>query len=170
MSGEPVAVQIFTAEEHERLLAWLHGRLPGSGDFTLDRISSGASNEIFAVTRSGQRWVLRRPPRSRVSASAHDVTREFRVLQALDATDVPHPRALLLCTDPDVIGTPFMVSEFAEGWAPEPPLPEPVASDAHAQRALGDSYVDTVARIGLVDWQSVGLEGFGRPEGYLGGR
>jgi aminoglycoside phosphotransferase (APT) family kinase protein len=167
MTADQTTVEIFTAEETERLLAWLDENLPGSGSFTMQRISTGASNEIFSLSRSGQRWVLRRPPRERVSKSAHDVTREFRVLSALDQSDVPHPRALLLYPDDDLIGAPFMVGDFAEGWAPEPPLPNAVAEDAGAQRVLGNSYVDTLAAISSVDWQAVGLEGFGRPDGYL---
>jgi aminoglycoside phosphotransferase (APT) family kinase protein len=167
MTADQREIEIFTAQETENLLVWLDEHLPGAGPFTMQRISTGASNEIFAVGRSGHRWVLRRPPRERVSKSAHDVAREFRVLSALDRTDVPHPRALLLYPDDELIGAPFMVGDFADGWAPEPPLPDVVADDTSAQRALGDSYVDTLARISSVDWQAVGLEGFGRPEGYL---
>jgi aminoglycoside phosphotransferase (APT) family kinase protein len=158
---------ILTPAEEQRLRRWLDGTLPGSGEFEIARISTGASNEIFGIERDGGRWVLRRPPRAKVSASAHDVTREYRVLRALDGTDVPHAKALFLHEDPELIGVPFMISEFAEGWAPEPPLPAAVADDANAQRLLTEAYVDTLARISSVPWQSVGLDGFGRPAGYL---
>jgi aminoglycoside phosphotransferase (APT) family kinase protein len=167
MSADVQPVQVLSAAEQERLRGWLDTALPGSGEFCITRISTGASNEIFAVERDGGRWVLRRPPRTRVSASAHDVTREYRVLRALDATDVPHARALVLHEDPELIGAPFMVSEFAPGWAPEPPLPPSVADDKNAQRHLAEAYVDTLARISSVPWQEIGLGGFGRPEGYL---
>jgi aminoglycoside phosphotransferase (APT) family kinase protein len=167
MSTEAPAAAILSHADEQRLRIWLDEKLPGQGSFEITRISTGASNEIFALERSGARWVLRRPPRAKVSVTAHDVTREFRVLRALDQSDVPHPRALMLHEDPGLIGAPFMVSEFAAGWAPEPPLPEPVAVNRQLQHLLGIAYTDTLARISLVDWQGAGLDGFGRPDGYL---
>jgi aminoglycoside phosphotransferase (APT) family kinase protein len=167
MSADAGQAGIFSAEQEQRLRDWLDTALPGPGEWEITRISTGASNEIFAVARDGHRWVLRRPPRAKVSASAHDVAREYRVLRALDATDVPHARALILQEDPGLIGAPFMISEFAVGWAPEPPLPASVAADEAAQRRLSEVYVDTLARISAAPWREIGLDGFGRPDGYL---
>jgi aminoglycoside phosphotransferase (APT) family kinase protein len=167
MSADATPVEILPDAEQQRLKGWLDTVLPGSGEFGITRISSGASNEIFAIERDSSRWLLRRPPRAKVSASAHDVARQYRVLKALDATDVPHSRAVILHEDLDLIGAPFMISEFAVGWVPEPPLPESVAGDKVPQRRLSEAYVDTLARISSVQWQEIGLDGFGRPDGYL---
>jgi aminoglycoside phosphotransferase (APT) family kinase protein len=151
-----------------RLEAWLGDGLPGMGEpLKVSRVSTGASNEMFELRRGGGRWMLRRPPLHPVSPTAHDMAREHRVLSALDGTDVPHPRSLLLCQDPDVIGAPFHVMEFVEGFAPKEPLPSPFDQDPGVRREMGLRLVEGIAQLSRVDWHAAGLEGFGRPEGFL---
>ncbi|MEX2459551.1 MAG: phosphotransferase family protein [Actinomycetota bacterium] len=150
------------------LEGWIGDRLPGSGsELTAVRISGGASNEMFELRRGAETWILRRPPRYKVSKSAHDMGREFRVLTALEGTAVPHPRPLLLCDDPEPIGAPFFLMERVDGFAPRDPLPAPFDADPTVRRAMGFSLVDGIAQLATVDWRAAGLEGFGRPEGFL---
>ena len=152
----------------EALEDWIGDRLPGTGeDLRVRQISGGASNEMFELDRAGHRWVLRRPPRHRISKSAHDMGREFRVLTALGGTPVPHPSPLLLCEDESVIGAPFFLMSHVDGFAPKDPLPAPFDADPDLRRALGFALVDGLAEVALVDWRAAGLEGFGRPEGFL---
>jgi aminoglycoside phosphotransferase (APT) family kinase protein len=151
-----------------RLEVWVGDRLPGAGEpLEVERISSGASNEMFELRRGGGRWILRRPPRHGVAPGAHDVLREVRVLRALDGTPVPHPRPLLVCDDPSVIGAPFYVMERIDGFTPREPLPPPFDADLGARHAMGIALVDGLAALALVDWRAAGLEGFGRPQGFL---
>ena len=63
-------------------------------------ISGGASNEIFAVSRGGHRWALRRPPRNVPPGRNETMMREYRILAALSGTDVPHARAAAPATTP----------------------------------------------------------------------
>lgn len=132
----------------------------GRGPLDVARMSSGASNEMFEVRVDGDVMVLRRPPTGRVETRY--IAREFRVLRALDGTDVPHPRALLLCEDEAVIGAPFLLMERVEGFTPRDPLP------AEADpRAMALALVDGIAALARVDWRARGLEGFGKPDGFL---
>ena len=151
-----------------RVTAWLdeHGLATGE-PLEVEPITVGASNLIFDLRRGGEHWVLRRPPRVPVSPTAQDMEREFRVLSALEGTDVPHPRPLALCRDEDVIGAKFYVMEFVDGFCPRDPLPPPFDADTHARREIGFELVDGLAALAQVDWEARGLEGFGRPDGYL---
>ncbi|MEO1062370.1 MAG: phosphotransferase family protein [Actinomycetota bacterium] len=148
----------------EPLSAWLGDRLPGDGSFAVERVTSGMSNELFRISRSGAAWILRRPPRVKLSPSAHDVRREFRVLSALATTDVPHAHAHLLCEDEDVIGAPFYVMDEVPGRALAKEL-GPFDSDQGRQQ-IGMALVEALARLHRLDWEALGLSDFGRPDGY----
>ncbi len=157
-------------EEQSRLRRWLDERgLPGCGlSFEVEFISGGASNEAWLVRRGDTRLVVRKPPR-RVPPGRNDsMVREFRVLSALNGTDVPHPRVLALCTDPEVLGANFYVMEFVDGWScmNRDGWPPPFDSDLEARRGLAWELIDGIARLAKVDWKAVGLDGFGRPEGF----
>src|SRR5580704_13161097 len=91
------------------LRRWADGRLPGDGPLDVRRVTTGHSNELFLVSRDGQEWMLRRPPRVVNVAGAHDMAREYRLLEALEGSAVPHPVPVAVCEDPDVIGAPFYV-------------------------------------------------------------
>ncbi|HEX9774127.1 MAG TPA: phosphotransferase family protein [Actinomycetota bacterium] len=144
----------------EALARFVGDALPGEGPFRLERLTTGASNWMYLMRRDGGAWVLRRPPDRRTDRRY--IAREFRMLRALAATEVPVPTPLLLCEDPDVIGAPFHVMEHVKGFTPMDPLP------AGVDRAtLARSLVDGLAAIARVDWRAAGLEGFGKPDGFL---
>ena len=153
----------------EALAPYLAERLPsGEIDAPLGafRVRGGHSNETFFVWRGDERWVLRRPPLGNYLPTAHDVAREFRVLVALDTTPVPAPHPILLCDDPAIIGAPFYLMEALDGVVLRGTTPEWGATPV-ARHAIGLELVDTLAQLHAVDWRTVGLEGFGRSEGYL---
>lgn len=149
------------------LQRWWEEHLPTAGPLRVAPLGGGHSNAMFRVTDGESCWVLRRGPRVAASATAHDVGREFRVLTALDGTPVPHPRALAHCPDAGVTGAPFLVLEEVAGFAPHVPLPAPFTDDVQARRAMAFALVENLAALGTVDWEAVGLTGFGRPEGFL---
>ncbi len=144
------------------------GHVPG-GDVPLsfELISGGRSNLTYLVRGGGREWVLRRPPLGHVLPTAHDMSREHRVLAALADTDVPAPRPFALCEDTEVNGAPFYVMSHCPGVVLHEALPEGFAEDSASRRRISLVLVDTLVRLHAVDWRAVGLEGFGRPEGYL---
>ena len=153
--------------DEEVLHAYLAREVPSIGDVRdIRRITSGSSNEIFEVSTDSAPVILRRPPRQRLSASAHDVAREFRVLRALRDTPVPHPDAIHLCTDEAVIGTPFLVMSKIDGFHLKAPYPEHATRDG-VMRAMMFDFIEVIGHLSRVDWQAAGLTGFGRPAGYL---
>jgi aminoglycoside phosphotransferase (APT) family kinase protein len=131
----------------------------------LTPIGDGHSNVTFAVTRGDTEVVLRRPPRGPLPPSAHDVLREARVITALDGR-ARVPKALAVGDDPELIGAPFYVMERVEGDVLGDTLP-PHLDDEAGRRRVGEELIDALVELHAVDWRAAGLEGFGRPEGYL---
>jgi aminoglycoside phosphotransferase (APT) family kinase protein len=141
---------------------------------TITRITTGHSNEVFRVERGDLVAVLRRPPRTPLSPTAHDMAREFRVLTAFhdpagwhDHAPVPVPDPIALCTDTDVIGAPFYLMRVVDGVVVRERVPDSLAGDAGVARACGFALMDALAGIHAFDWEAGGLDGFGRPDGYL---
>jgi aminoglycoside phosphotransferase (APT) family kinase protein len=153
----------------EALERWLDAQLGGPGRVDVERHQAGHSNETFFVTRGDQHWVLRRPPRGAFLPTAHDVLREHRVLSALAGTGVRSPKPVIACEDIAVIGVPFYLMEKVDGFVIRTELPPGFRDDDSAgERAgLGDELVDALAELHAVDWRAAGLEGWGRPTGYL---
>ena len=151
----------------ENLRSYLAQHLPGEdAPLEVTRISGGHSNETFFIHRGSQEWVLRRPPRGPLLPTAHDVLREYRVLKALNTTTVPTPKVLLACTDPEVIGAPFYLMEEVHGIVVRQELPS-YAYEAAGRRAISIALIDALVDLHEADWRAIGLEDFGKPEGYL---
>ena len=126
-------------------------------------IGEGHSNVTFALSTG---VVLRRPPRGPLPPSAHDVLREARLLLALESTPVRVPRVLAVCEDPAVIGAPFYVMERVEGAVITGVVPAELDNPGERAR-IADELIDGLVELHAVDWRAVGLEGFGKPTGYL---
>lgn len=138
------------------------------GPFTIERLGEGQSCLTFMLTGEGWRVVLRRPPRGELPPSAFDVTREYRVMRALQdhGAPVPVPRVLSLCTDQDVIGANFYLMEPVDGHVVRTEVPAPF--DTLDERArMGETLVDTLVGLHAIEPGSIGLGDFGKPEGYL---
>jgi aminoglycoside phosphotransferase (APT) family kinase protein len=148
----------------DSLAAYLAEHLPGQG-LRVSRHQAGHSNETFFVTWGGRDLVLRRPPRGAFLPSAHDVAREYRVLSALEGTAVRVPATVLLCEDESVIGAPFYVMERVDGVVIRTDLPDAFVEPE--RKRIGAELVDALVELHAVDYESCGLETFGKPQGYL---
>jgi aminoglycoside phosphotransferase (APT) family kinase protein len=155
---------VITAEEQATLGAWLERERPGESLQEVRRLAGGNSNETYLLQTSAGPRIVRRPPRAAIDASAHSMGREHRVLAALAQTEVPSPRPLAFCEDPAVLGAPFILMELVEGTALTDRLPDAYAEDV---RGAGVAIVDALALLHGARWRELGLEGFGRPEGFL---
>ena len=137
----------------------------GEGELEIEPVGEGHSNVTYAIRRGGLEFVLRRPPRPPLPPSAHDVLREARVLRAVEGL-ARVPKVLAVCDDESVIGAPFYVMERVQGDVITTAVPAALDNPAERRR-IGEELIDTLVEIHAVDWQAVGLEGFGRPSGYL---
>jgi aminoglycoside phosphotransferase (APT) family kinase protein len=127
----------------------------------------GMGNALFELRRGDEVWVLRRPPAVLNDKSASNMTREHRILRALDGSKVPHPVARVLCEDPAVIGAPFLIMDKVDGFTPGFTLPEPFSTDPQLRRSMAMSYVDALVELADVDWRARGLADLGKPDGFL---
>jgi aminoglycoside phosphotransferase (APT) family kinase protein len=151
----------------EPLEAFLDSHGLGDGALRTGPIGEGHSNVTYALQREGApEMVLRRPPRPPLPPSAHDVLREARLLKALQDTPARVPRVLAVCEDESVIGAPFYVMDFVDGEVIVSSVP-PALDVPHERRRIGEELIDALVEIHGVDWRAVGLEGFGKPSGYL---
>jgi aminoglycoside phosphotransferase (APT) family kinase protein len=152
----------------ERLRGYFADHVEGAGGRPLNAelIAGGRSNLTYAITDGEHEWVLRRPPLAHVVETAHDMGREFRVISGLAPTDVPVPRAFAYCDDPDVNGAPFYVMERVHGRVLRTVAEAATLPPEEAHRC-SCQVVDVLARLHSVDFESVGLGDFGRPDGFV---
>jgi aminoglycoside phosphotransferase (APT) family kinase protein len=133
--------------------------------FEVERHPGGHSNETLFVTWGDRELVVRRPPPGETADTAHEVLREYTVMEALQETNVPVPTTVLACEDHDVMGSNFYMMEREHGIVMRDVEPDQFAEPGHRCR-IGEEMVDTLATIHQVDYEAVGLEEFGRPEGF----
>jgi aminoglycoside phosphotransferase (APT) family kinase protein len=146
------------------LEAFLDAQGLGAGPVEAEPVGEGHSNVTYLITRTGGSWVLRRPPRPPLPPSAHDVLREARLLTAVQDAQVRTPDVLATCDDERVIGAPFYVMERIEGDVMTAEVPPPLHGE---ERRIGEELIDALVEVHAVDWRACGLEGYGKPTGYL---
>jgi aminoglycoside phosphotransferase (APT) family kinase protein len=147
------------------LRAYLEDRLGPADEFAVQRHSAGHSNETLFLRWGDRDLVLRRPPAGETADRAHDVLREYTVIDALQDTPVPVPPTVLACEDESVVGAEFYVMARVDGDVLRDGEPERFRT-AEARRRIGEELVDTLAAIHEVDPEAVGLGEFGYPEGF----
>ncbi|MGD9536155.1 MAG: phosphotransferase [Alphaproteobacteria bacterium] len=152
--------------DEAKLHRYLADRLDGIGPhLSVRQFAAGQSNPTFLIEGGGRRYVLRKKPPGHLLPSAHMIEREYRILHALKGSAVPVPEALLLCEDAEVIGTPFYVMAYVEGRVIQDPALPGFAPGERA--AIYESMNTTLAALHMLDWKAAGLEGFGKPDGYI---
>ena len=148
---------------------WFSQNVVGSAPpLSFSLIAGGRSNLTYRVTDgAGHVYALRRPPLSHVLPTAHDMSREYRVITALGPTDVPVPDTYGLCQDPEVNGQPFYVMEFVDGHIVRDARGAQDDLDEASRRRAGESLADTLAALHAVDVDAVGLGDFAKRDGYV---
>ena len=151
-----------------KLLQWMDQRGLESGPITNAILLEGGTQNILQKFDRGDRtFVLRRPPIKLRNNSNEAMLREARVLAAIGDANVPHPKFIDAAEDDSAIGVAFYLMEFIDGFNPGNGLPENLQNNIEAHKRMGYSWVEAIANLGAIDYQAVGLEGFGKPEGYL---
>jgi len=153
-----------------RLADWMdNAGLPGKGEpVQLRFLSGGTQNEIYEIRRGADVCVIRVPPPGAPPDRDKGILREWRIIEALDGTDVPHTSAVAACADASVLGRPFYLMGFVDGWSPmdRKGWPQPFDSDFVARRGLAYQLAEGIALLSKVDWRAKGLHDLGRPDGF----
>ena len=155
--------------QHDNLEAYFESEIEGAkAPLVFTPIKGGHSNLTYLVEDAlGKKRVLRRPPTGSVLATAHDMSREHRILSALADTDVPVPKTLALCQDESVNDAPFYVMDFVEGAVITGPDEANAAVPLENREALGMNIIEVLANLHSIEPGDVGLGDLGRREAYL---
>jgi aminoglycoside phosphotransferase (APT) family kinase protein len=153
-----------------RLGDWLDGTdLPGKGEpVEAGFVSGGTQNEIYEIRRGDLHCALRIPPPEAPAARDDGIFREWRIIEGLTGTDVPHTEAVAVCTDRSVLGRTFYLMGFVDGWSPmtrrgwDPPFD----TDPATRPGLAYQLTEGIALLSRVDWRAKGLHDLGRPDGF----
>jgi len=153
--------------DEKNLTQYLESNVTGfKGPINLTKFEGGQSNPTYKISAHSGTYVLRRQPFGTLLKSAHAVDREFRVLTALEGSEVPVPKALHLCLDKDIIGSMFYLMDYCEGniyW--DAALPE-IAKKAD-RGAMYDAMNLALTKLHKVDVHSAGLSDYGKPGNYF---
>jgi len=159
-----------TIADVERLTAWMDAEGLGVGEALEHRyISGGSQNEIYELRRGDVHCAMRIPPKTAPADRDNGIVREWRIIEALGGTDVPHTEAIACCTDPDVLGRTFYLMGFVDGWSPmatRGEWPAPFDRDLKERQGLAYQLVEGIALLSRVDWRAKGLGDLGRPESF----
>jgi len=160
----------------DRLATWMDGEGLAKGEPIEHRfIAGGSQNEIYEIRRGDVHGALRIPPPPAPESRDEGIIREWRIIEALAGTDVPHTPAIAACTDRSVLGRTFYLMGFVDGWSPmgletmpdgSRPWPAPFDTDIEARKGLAYQLVEGIALLGNVDWRAKGLQDLGRPDGF----
>ena len=151
------------------LTSYLAGRhLPGAEEgIQIRQFPNGHSNLVYLIEAGGREYVLRRPPLGLVAPKAHDMAREFRVLDAVHPHFPEAPRVFLLCEDASVIGGTFFLMERRRGLVIRQNVPDELAAVPGYQRKVSEAFIDCLVRLHAVDVTQPGLNALGKPEGFV---
>ena len=159
-----------TIADVDKLTAWLDSQDLGVGaPLEYGYISGGSQNEIYELRRGDLHCAMRIPPSTAPAERDAGILREWRIIEALDGTDVPHTEAIAVCTDASVLGRTFYLMGFVDGWSPmqwRGKFPPPFDTDIEARRGLAFQLIEGTALLSKVDWRAKGLEDLGRPDGF----
>ena len=148
--------------------AYLKAHIPGlTGAPQISQHPGGASNLTYLLQYPEQELVLRRPPFGHKAKSAHDMGREYRILNQLNAGFPYCPKAYVHCTDESVIGAEFYVMQRVNGIILRADLPSELNFDASQTRQLCKSFIDKLVELHQVDYNACGLGDLGKPQGYV---
>ncbi|MDQ4123310.1 MAG: phosphotransferase family protein [Acidobacteriota bacterium] len=137
-------------------------------EIEIRQFPAGSSNLTYLVKIGAEEFVLRRPPFGNQVKTAHDMNREFRVLEKLSKIYEPAPRPLLFCSDESIIGAKFYLMERKRGVILRGTVPDSVRNSPAMQKAVCESFIDNLARLHNLDYKRAGLGDVGKPEGYIG--
>ena len=164
---KPKAIRSGEELDISRVEEYLKDSIPGlSGPCEVSQFPSGHSNLTYFIKVGDREMVLRRPPFGRKAETAHDMGREYKILTALHPVFPYCPKPLAYTGDESVLGCPFYVMERLRGIILRKDFPKELQLPLQDAAKLCEELIDVQVALHKVDYKKVGLESFGKPEGY----
>ncbi len=152
----------------EKLEPYLREHLPEvEGPLEVEQFPSGFSNLTYLLRAGDFEFVLRRPPFGNRVRTAHDMGREYRVLDRLHTVYPLAPRPYLHCDDESILGAPFYVMERRRGVILRRKLPPGLELSPVIAGRLSEAFIDNLATLHNLDFEAAGLGDLGKAEGYV---
>jgi len=151
----------------DRLRAFFEAKEIARGEVSVLQFPGGHSNLTYAIRAGDREFVLRRPPFGNRVKTAHDMSREFRILSKLCDAYPPAPRPLIYCDDESVIGAPFYVMTRIRGTILRRAIPAGFDASPDRMRKISLVVLDGLVDLHAIDFEKIGLGDFGKPDGYV---
>ena len=165
---QPAAVRSGEELDLATLEPFLRNAFPSdAGPLADEQFPSGHSNLTYLLRLGEREMVLRRPPYGSKVKTAHDMSREYRVLSKLHSAYPLAPKVLLYCDDESILGCPFYLMERIRGIIIRRDPPAGLPFTTETARRLSESFVDNLSKLHGLDYAAIGLDALGKPQGYL---
>src|ERR1044072_3412762 len=152
----------------EPLFKYLSTHLPDlTAPLIVEQFPAGFSNLTYLLRSGDRELVLRRPPVGAKIKTAHDMSREYRILSHLYPVYPKVPRPLLFCDDESILGAPFYVMERVTGIILRAQRPTGIDLRPALMRRLSLAFIENLAEIHELDYKAAGLGELGSPQGYV---
>ncbi|MFK7732168.1 MAG: phosphotransferase family protein [Pseudomonadales bacterium] len=146
---------------------WLSEQVGEQQEIQLTPIRGGGSCEMFELLWGTDRWVVRRAPLNAVSDTAHNVVREYKVIEALQNSSVRVPSLLAVSDDSSIIGAPFYIMQFIDGEVIRRRLPRRYLESPAWQTAIGEQLIDALVELHDFEWRGTAIEKLAKPDNFL---
>lgn len=171
MSSNTDNAPVRTGEELdvEALRTYLNAALGSDGSsLEIRQFPGGHSNLTYLIRYGSSEFVLRRPPVGPVAPTAHDMPREYKLLERVHPLFPLAPKPILLCEDVSVIGVPFYLMERRSGVIVRSSVPPAIGDNNSVRRAVSAAVIETLVKLHAVDIQESGIVKLGKPIGFVG--
>jgi len=150
---------------------WFAGITGSPTRLDIEPIKGGASCEMFRLSCTSklepEQWIIRRAPARGVSDTAHNVMREYKIIEALRSSDVPVPQLLAASDDSTIMGAPFFVMKYVDGEVIRQALPDDYLINPQSQSCIGKELIEKLAALHAFDWRNSAIATLARPDNYL---
>jgi aminoglycoside phosphotransferase (APT) family kinase protein len=170
MAGENATIDVREGEglDVAAVDAALKAAVEGlSGIPQVTQYPSGNSNLTYAIDYPDRRLVLRRPPFGPLPKAGHNMFREYRIMRDLKPAFAQVPQTVFYTDDESIIGKEFYVMDRVDGPLIHKTIPSEWRWSEDDTAQLGDNFIQALAKLHTLDWKALGLEDFGRPQGYV---
>lgn len=168
VTDEPVSTRDGEELDKNIIYDFLKTKLPGiKEEIEIRQFPSGFSNLTYLVKSGDTEMILRRPPFGKKAKTAHDMSREFKILKALKPVFPYCPEPLLYSEDESIMGCPFYIMERLKGIILRKELPDGMSLNPEQAKTLSRNLVSVLTKLHSVDFKKAGLSEFGKPEGYV---
>jgi aminoglycoside phosphotransferase (APT) family kinase protein len=168
ISDEPSPVREGDGINNEIIYDFIKSNMPDiKGNIDIKQFPSGFSNLTYLIKIGDREMILRRPPFGKKAKTAHDMSREYRILKALKPIFHYCPEPLIYSEDENIIGSPFYIMERIKGIILRKDIPAGLDLNQKDARKLSENSISVLHKLHSVDYEKAGLSDFGKPSGYV---